>query len=183
MSKKVVSAIIAAYLFGVALGFNTPEPLASTILEAVKELAERLITQNPAELAWRIFFNNARAVLVVALLSPLVLAPGLTVFANGVILGIALAYAAEAHSWLAAIISIAPHGVIEVPAFIYASVVSTTFGLTLWRKLLRKGGVQLSEASLNLAKGLLISITLLAVAAFVEAFITPLFLKFIIGMA
>lgn len=177
MARKLLALMALLYFAGVAAGLNVPKPLAETLIEAARELVERIFTPNPLELALRIFLNNARVALLLALLSPLVPVPGLLVLANGVILGIAMVYAAGKASWLAALASVLPHGVVEVPALLYAAAASTAFGLALWRSLLGRERGAWRRALPALAKALAVSLALFALAALIEALVTPAVLR------
>lgn len=170
---RLLPVIALAYTSGVVLGFYAPEPLAEALLEAVRGLARRILTENPWELALRIFLHNSESLLKVALLSPLVVVPAIAAFLNGVILGAAVAYMLESSPWLLIFLALAPHGVVEVPTLLYFCAVSTSFGINLWRSLLGKDRDAWKRGGVELVKGLAISLALLALAAFIEALVTP----------
>lgn len=174
MARKLLALMALAYLAGVALGLQAPEPLAELVFGAMRELVERILTADPLELALRIFLNNARVALIIALLSPLVVAPGLLVFANGVVLGIALTYAASKLGWPAALASVIPHGILEIPAFLLVAAASTSLGLALWRALLGRGKGAWGSILRAFVKALALSLALFAAAALIEATVTPL---------
>ncbi len=170
---RLLPVTALAYVLGMVLGFYAPEPLAETLLEVIRGLARRIITENPWELALRIFIHNSESLLKVALLSPLIVVPVIAAFLNGVILGVAVAYMLESSSWLFIFLALAPHGVVEIPALLYFCATSTSFGIDLWRSLLGKDRDAWRRGVVKLAKGLAISLALLALAAFIEALVTP----------
>lgn len=174
MARKLIALMALAYLAGIAVGLQAPEQLAEMVIEEAKQLVESIITSNPLELALRIFLNNARVALIIALLSPLVVAPGLLVFANGVVLGIALTYAASKLGWAVAMASVLPHGILEIPALLLAAAASTTLGLAIWRAARGRKKEPWRKTLSSFAKTFAISLALFAAAAFVEAIVTPL---------
>jgi len=181
VGRKALALVTLAFAAGLLAGLNAPRGLADQIMELAKELVQRVYTEDPFELALRILLNNARVVALLAILSPLVVAPALVVFANGFILGVALEYAAGRASWWAAIAAVAPHGVLEIPALLYAAAACTSFGVALWRKILGRRGTPWRKLLALLLKPLAISLLLLAAAAIIEAFVTPALLKLIVG--
>jgi stage II sporulation protein M len=171
---KLLFALMALlYAAGVALGLKAPEQLAETVIEEARRLVESIFTGNPLELALRIFLNNARVALLTALLSPLVVAPGLLVLANGFVLGIALTYAAGRLGWAAALAAVLPHGVVEIPALLLAAAASTSLGAAIWRALLGRGKAQWRRELWSFAKAIALSLLLFAAAALIEAIVTP----------
>jgi len=171
--KLLPVLMMLVYLAGVAAGLQAPEWLIQQVIEAAKELVERIFTPNPLELALRIFLNNARVALIVAALSPSVVAPGILVFANGVVLGIALTYAAARFGWSAALAAVLPHGVIEIPALLLTAAASTSLGIAIWRAALGRKREPWRKALSRFAKALALSLLLFAAAALIEAVVTP----------
>ena len=174
MARKLLALMALAYFAGIAVGLQAPEQLAEMVIEEARRLVESIITSDPFELALRIFLNNARVALIVALLSPLVVAPGFLVFANGIILGIALTYAASKLGWVVAMASVLPHGILEIPALLLAAAASTSLGLAIWRAVRGRKREPWRKTLSSFAKAFTISLALFAAAAFVEAIVTPL---------
>jgi stage II sporulation protein M len=74
--------------------------------------------------------------------------------------------------------AILPHGIFEIPAFIIAGALGFTLAGGMWKELTGAG----DAASTGLAVGkyfLTLVVPLVAVAALVEAFITPYILQFV----
>jgi len=174
VARKLLALMALAYFAGIAVGLQAPEQLAEMVIEEARRLVESIITSDPFELALRIFLNNARVALIVALLSPLVVAPGFLVFANGIILGIALTYAASKLGWVVAMASVLPHGILEIPALLLAAAASTSLGLAIWRAVRGRKREPWRKTLSSFAKAFTISLALFAAAAFVEAIVTPL---------
>lgn len=174
VARKLLALMALAYLAGVAVGLQAPRQVAEIVIEQARELVRRVFTTDPLELALRIFLNNARVALITALLSPLVVAPGLLVFINGVVLGIALTYAASKLGWAVAMASVLPHGVLEIPALLLAASASTSLGLAIWRAARGRKREPWKKALWGFAKTFAASLALFAVAALIEAIVTPL---------
>jgi len=168
----------ALFLAGLAAGLRAPPQLVEQVVGLLREFVGRVMAPNPIELMARILLNNLRVVAIAALTSPLVVAPLLIALANGVVLGITLAYASGRLPWALAVLAVAPHGVVEIPALLYSVAACTDFGLALWRRLRRRGGEPWLRPLARLARSLAIAALLFAAAAFIEAFVTPLLLAF-----
>jgi len=114
-----------------------------------------------------IFFNNLKVVLLLIFLGPLTFGIGsiAILIINGMILGGTLG---SIKSDLNLISLLLPHGVIEVPILIFAASVGLklTFDLLLMK-------IKISNFLMNLS----LIIFGLLIAASVETFITPMFLK------
>ncbi|MEM2218245.1 MAG: stage II sporulation protein M, partial [Thermofilaceae archaeon] len=79
----------------------------------------------------------------------------------------------ERRSWLFVLLALAPHGVLEIPTVLCVYTLSIGFGADLWRSLLGKDREAWKKSGIKLVKGLIASVALLALSAFIEAFITP----------
>ena len=176
MGLRAALAVTATFLLGLAAGLVMPEGWARLVMGLARELVQRVYVPDPLQLALRIFLNNARAVLLMVALSPIVPVPALITMANGVFLGVAFRYAASATSLEAAVLAVAPHGVIEIPAFLYAAASATSFGVPLWRKAFGGRG-SWPKILGGLARAVALALLLLALAALVEALVTPALLR------
>jgi stage II sporulation protein M len=126
------------------------------------------------QLAGAIFVNNAAKTLLAILLGALLgIVPGFFLLANGVALGIAWSLSASARGAWLSLLSLLPHGVLELPAVFLGTSIGMLIGVEALKQLTGK-----SEAHIGaeLASGLrffcTVIVPLLFVAALVEAFIT-----------
>jgi len=131
---------------------------------------ERLL-ENKYLLALLILANNLRVLFILLVSCVTVVGPAVVIFVNGVVVGAVLTLASSKLPPEALILSVLPHGVVEIPAFIYAASTSTVFGVALWERVLKRR--ELGGAVRLLLAGTLISALLIAVAALIEAFVTP----------
>lgn len=128
-----------------------------------------------------LFFNNFRAMLLSAVYGfiPFVYFPAFSLGVNGVLLGMLGAYYTHHHiSLLVYLAGILPHGIFELPAL----VVSLACGLYLCRSVteyVRKNerGVMRPLITNMAWLFLLVLVPLLAAAAVVESYITPIVLN------
>ena len=132
-----------------------------------------------------IFLNNLRAFLVTACYGflPFLFLPALSLALNGAILGLFAAfYVNNGQSLFVYLMGILPHGVFELPALVLAM----SCGLYLCRVITdyvrfnRKGTVK--PALANIARVLVLNVLpLTAIAAVIEANVTPLILSHFMG--
>lgn len=138
-----------------------------------KEIAGQITLGNPANMCMMIFVNNLEACILLFLggatfgiLTLLIL--GL----NGIVIGAVTEIVSSGHSALFIAAAIVPHGIFEIPAFIIAA----TLGFCMAQSLIAEwyGAADTASDALRLSRlFLLYVVPLIAVAAVVEAFITP----------
>lgn len=144
-----------------------------------------LVDDKGAFSALGIFGNNIRAFVVTACYGfiPFVFLPVVSLALNGAILGLFAAfYVTNGQSLLVYLMGILPHGIFELPALVLAM----SCGLYLCRVITdyvrfnRKGTVK--PALANIARVLVLNVLpLTAVAAVIEANVTPLILAHFMG--
>jgi stage II sporulation protein M len=153
------------------------------VMKALKDIP---LGASPLVLALTIFYHNALAsVLAVAAGGiPFLCLPVLDPLANGAVLG--LLASISKHQGLNVPLlflkSVAPHGIIELPAVLYATSVGIYLSVSLAKKLLAKlqkmQGKMLSDLGAPSVPAvrsfMIVVLPLLLVAAFIEAFVTPL---------
>jgi uncharacterized membrane protein SpoIIM required for sporulation len=122
-----------------------------------------------------VFINNAIKALGLVFLGILLGIPSVLIIGlNGFILGGFGAVLEPANGWTYVIASFLPHGVVEIPAILLAAALGLTLGRESFKWLLRRE----SHVKLQLSDSLRVYVRLilpsLAVAAIIEAFVTPL---------
>lgn len=150
--------------------------LATQLQELLKQFAQVFRGLPTLQLTIAIFLNNSLKTLVVILLGPVLgLAPVIFLIVNGAILGAVMPVAAATRGLWPSLMSVFPHGVIELPAVFLGTSVGLRLGVHGWRRLKGKADKTLLA---ELADGLRIYFTvilpLLLVAAAVEVYVTPL---------
>jgi stage II sporulation protein M len=167
------SVFFASLVVGTLIGQDTVEGLLREFGAVLAPLAS---TGNPSILLLLIIFiNNAIKAVGLIFLGILLGLPSLLFVAvNGFILG-GLGSALESvKGWEYVVASFVPHGVIEIPVILLATALGLTVGMESLKWLVRKE----STVKLQLSNGLKVYVRWilpgLAVAAIVEAFVTPL---------
>lgn len=132
------------------------------------------------ELFFFIFKNNITA-LFYSLMESIVF--GISsigmIIANGVIIGVFMILVTEKASLIFFISGILPHGIFEIPAAVITASMGMRIGSTVIAKL-KKEKVSIIKEIYNAIKYfLLLVVPLLFIAAFVEAFITPVILSLV----
>lgn len=126
------------------------------------------------QLAGAIFLNNASKTLLAITLGALFgVIPGIFLLTNGVALGIVFTLAAKSKGLWLSLLSILPHGVIELPAVFLGTSIGLLVGNHAVKMLLRRTDAALRfELKRGIRFFFTIIVPLLLVAAFVEAFVT-----------
>lgn len=138
-----------------------------------KEVAGQINGENPYDMLVKLFANNLEACILLFLGGA---SFGiLTIFImslNGIVIGAIMQLVSKDHTALYVAAAILPHGIFEIPAFI----LSGALGILLAQSLIAEwyGSGDTAETARVYAKLFLVFILpLVAVAATVEAFITP----------
>ena len=126
------------------------------------------------KLAGAIFVNNVAKTLLAILLGVLLgIVPGFFLLANGVALGVAWSLSASVRGAWFSLLSLLPHGILELPAVFLGTSIGMLIGVEALKHLTGKSEARIGA---ELASGLrffcTVIVPLLFVAALVEAFIT-----------
>jgi stage II sporulation protein M len=173
------SLILATGIFfvslvvGTLIGQNTIEELMRQLGAVLEPLAS---TDNLSILlVFVIFINNAIKALGLIFLGILLgLPPVLFIALNGFVLGGLGSVLESVKGWGYVVASFLPHGVIEIPVILLATALGLTVGMESFKWLVRRD----SRVKSRLSGGLKVYVTWilpgLALAAIIEAFVTPL---------
>ncbi|MFA4876003.1 MAG: stage II sporulation protein M [Methanoregula sp.] len=152
---------------------QNPEVGQNLIKLFQKEVGSQMSPDNAPDLCAKLFFNNLEACIFLFLGGA---SFGiLTIFImslNGIVIGAIMEVIHKDHSILFVAAAIVPHGIFEIPAFI----ISGALGILLAQALIAEwyGGPDTEGEVRNLSRLFLLWVLpLVAVAACVEAFITP----------
>jgi stage II sporulation protein M len=174
---SVLLFCVAALAGGLALVYF-PQ-LALQLQELLKQFAQVFRGLPKLQLTVAIFFNNSLKTLVVILLGPLLgLAPIIFLIVNGAILGAVMPAAAASAGIWSSIMTIAPHGVLELPAIFLGTSIALRLGAHAWRRLTgRADKTLLAELGDGLWIYFSLIIPLLLAAAAIEVYVTPLIVE------
>ncbi len=154
-------------------------------MQAVIDNAD-IVTDAGGFSAVRIFVNNLRASFMSTLFGciPLIYLPALAIGLNAAVLGaLAAYYQASGLSLLLFLAGIVPHGIVEIPALLLAFACGLYLCKELTARVLGRetsgtlSGVFLSVARLYLT----VIVPMLAAAAILEAYVTPLVIFFLLS--
>ena len=166
----IISLVVL--IAGILYGISNPSLKA---LEQNKDLEKVTRLSN----AWQmiaIYMNNTSVMILLYALS-VVIIPGLIIlFNNGYIIGSVAAIGSKNVGGLTVFLLLAPHGIFELYAFIYASAAAISLPFNLLR---RRNNVR--EILTRQLYGLLYAAIILFIAAFIEAFITARIASLVTG--
>lgn len=176
-------ATLVIFCVGIAAGYAlvvSGDPSADQLLETIMGSFSQIIGDNSFMLALKIFLNNLEACVLLFLggatfgfLTFFVL------FSNGVVIGLFADQIVEKVGAVGLIAGLVPHGIFELPAIF----ISAALGLALARSLIAEAGGRRDAAADAVRLGgifLRVVVPLLAVAAVIEAFITPALLQIVV---
>lgn len=177
--SKIFLALLGTFLIGVSLGivFTVLNPqFAENLFSNLKQVFSGKLdgVQDRFSLFKLIFLNNTRVAILAAFGGVLFgVVPLGILFFNGFLVGIVVEYSyLQDKSLTKILLSILPHGVVEIPAFAIAGL-----GGIEWYLEIIKGEGTVGERfrkGFGIAmKMLSMAIFLLLIAAFIEAYITP----------
>jgi stage II sporulation protein M len=144
-----------------------------------KEVAGQIMGNESLEIFVKLFFNNLEACILLFLGGA---SFGiLTIFImslNGIVIGAIMEIVHKDHSAVFVAAAILPHGIFEIPAFI----ISGALGILLAQSLIAEWytGADTAEDAKKFSRTFILCvIPLLAIAAFIEAFITPIIIHLV----
>ena len=185
--KKIHSRCLCTFLLlclGGGLVFRLFAPQAEAVLRFFMESVQQsgVMTEEGGVSLWALFGNNLRASLTAAAMGlvPFLFLPALSLVINGVVIGVVLSVSDSLGLavWQMVLLGLAPHGVFEIPAI----TLGITMGLWLCRQMngmirKRPDTPTLEEILPQLVRvSLLFLVPLLAAAALIETFLTPVLL-------
>lgn len=186
MSELAKNTGIVLLLLLVSVAFGAWSTMADpTVGEEILSLLKdsimgEVLDSSSLMMAVTLFLNNLQACLLMFLGGA---SFGLlTVFiisTNGLIIGSVLEMVRQEHSLVYVAAAIVPHGIFEIPAFLISGALGLMLARALWNEW--GSGEDASERALAFGRIFVLAVVpLVAIAAVVEAFITPEILRLII---
>ncbi len=182
------TALIAALLFAVTFmlgwtaGAINPD-IGNKVMTVFKDqVATEILDENPAILAMKLFLNNIEVCILLfiggaslGIISLFIL--GL----NGLAIGIITELVSRLKSLNFMLAAIVPHGIFEIPSFLLSSALGLIFAQVLLGEYYMDPGADAASIFGPLAKVFLVLVVpLVAIAAIVEAFITPQIIQMVV---
>ena len=153
-------------IFGYYYGMTHPE-IYRELISVLKQILSVQFIPYGFKIFALVVVNNLLKTFLSVILGYTIIYPFMFASFNGFILGLFIEGAGRESGAVSAIISILPHGVIEIPAAIF----SASIGLKLGMDYFRGRKLSLSAGLTTYRKKV---IPLILLAAFIESFITPI---------
>lgn len=186
----IVISLCIAVLGGIVgyMFYDGLKAYISPLLEGLREKVKQTESLSPHFFPVMIFSNNTRVSSMTGLFFGSIPLIGFIpvfgmLFVNGALVGF-LAHLPQSSVTLL-LAGLAPHGILEIPAFLLSTSVATRINISILRggyMFLRGDNARAQEEmgyALEAAKLFALIIPLLFIAAFVESYITPLVLKWV----
>lgn len=184
--KHYFIASTLVFITGIILGAGFSDQFQSYIEAQMKGLEQltRSIADKPNQqwsLFWLIFWNNtSKSILIIALGAFFGVLPLFFLLGNGLLLGYVMSISAQKESILYVIKAIVPHGIIEIPAVIFACAVGLRLGALVFKTIIAVFSSERKERSkeefrafLKIVPGVVIILVVsLSAAALVESTFT-----------
>jgi stage II sporulation protein M len=170
--------LLIGMLLGVIAGSSGEMSGSNSIVEQLEPLFQFYKPYQPFTVVF-LFFKNLLTAGMAFLLSPLIFVPAAILLLNGYLLGMVGSIVANEVSLWAALASLAPHGIFEMPALVIAAAAGFRFGIAVLKKIKSKIGGTDYLVSYDFEKSLrlfVLSAILLFVAAIMETYVTPMFM-------
>ena len=179
--KWWVLIAVCLFVIGLALGLMVPDSADSTFLSeelaAFEQLAS-MLAPFTVTMAVFLFVKNVVVLLVSFMFSPfLCLLPAGALLLNGGLLSFVSAIVIQQKSLGFLLAGVLPHGIFEIPALIIGEAAALSFGFAVITALISRDsrGLLFPRLKQNL-RYLMIACALLAPAAVIETYATPLLL-------
>lgn len=185
--KKTFIYSMGAFLliaFIAGIGLKNWELLIQEFVRDFIQGREELFTVDGDLLAWGLFKNNVKASLFSFGLGivPLVFLPVLSILINGAVIGAVFIIVRGQFTLLTYTLSLLPHGIFEIPAFLLAASSGIYLCRALTSKVFGRGGEDLKGlVKRQVQVFIFVVVPLLALAALIEAYISPLFMMMLLG--
>ncbi len=172
---------ISLFAIGLVFGLATSERISGLLAEErtnLEKLANILTSLPEPSLFALNFAKNVSAVLLSIVLSPILfLVPVLALLLNGWLLGIVSIMVIQEKSVGFLLAGLLPHGIFELTALFIGEAVALSFGAAVILALWKGKGVNLRQNLRQSLRFLALAFALFLLAAVIETYLTPLFLR------
>jgi stage II sporulation protein M len=170
----LLSVFFVASTLGYSFASNNPEA-GKGFVDQVFEGFKFIDFSNPLEVFSIIFLNNTLKSLVSILTGFFFgIFPFIFIFINGYLVGMVVFVKGSEVGFQTVILSLLPHGILEIPAVILASAYGMRLGSLFYQKVFKGSGMSIGDAmKFFLARFARVIVPILLAAALVETFITP----------
>ncbi len=179
-SWKDIVLAAAIFILAIATGYQMAQFIdPSTVRRELGDITSGLRNLPTFALFIVLFLNNAiKAFFVLLMGLGLGFVPVFFTLINGVLIGVVIHLAGPSAALLAGIL---PHGVIEIPAVLFAAAMGMHLGAGIWCKARGKDFNVPAQVTAAVRIYLRFVAPALLVAAFIEAYITPSVMRLVAG--
>ena len=175
--RPYLTASLILFSVGFAIGLMVVDrfpQMADAFEESLAGFVKSFRGLPKGRLAVMIFLNNSVKTLLAILLGTLFgLLPAFFLVVNGAALGAVLSMSTRSRGLWVSLLSVVPHGVIELPAVFLGTAIGIMMGTILVRKFFAKSDAKMGgEIGHAMKFFVTLIVPLLLVAALVEAFVT-----------
>lgn len=172
-------------LLGMLFGVITPkgtEPIANDpLFDAIEQWIQFYVPYQPLTVLF-LFAKNTLTAAISFFMAPIIIVPPAVLLLNGYTIGFFGSAIAEQQSLLLAFQALAPHGIFEVPALIFAAAGGLRFGVALYKKIalsVKNIDYPILGEFMGALQLFLIAVVLLLLAAVMETYVTPYILGYV----
>lgn len=172
-------------LLGMLFGIMTPkgtEPITNDpLFDAIDQWVQFYVPYSPFTVLF-LFAKNTLTAAISFFAAPIIIVPPGVLLLNGYTVGFFGSAIAEQESLLLAFQALAPHGIFEIPALVFAAAGGLRFGIALYRKIalsVKNVEYPIRSEFMGSLTLFLIAVVLLLVAAIMETYVTPYVLGYV----
>lgn len=175
--RPYLTTSIVLFSVGIVVGlliFDRFPNLTDSFEESLSAFIKQFRGLPKLQLAAAIFLNNSVKTLVVILLGIFFgIVPAFFLIVNGAALAVVLSLSTQSRGIWLSLLSILPHGILELPAVFLGSAIGLMMGVSLTRRLTAKSEIRIAADLSQAVKFFAaVIVPLLLVAALVEAYVT-----------
>ncbi len=170
------------FIVSIYIGSVTPLHLSESTFEELRRIIKPLESFNAIALLFIIFVNNIIKALGAITFGILLGIPSIFfIITNGFIIGMVVEVMATTIAYEVIIVSLVPHGILEIPLLILSTSLGLSIGIESLKFLLKQNSSIKMQMTLNLRFYLKWIVTGLFLAALIEVFLTPWLVALIDG--
>ncbi|MGA2572715.1 MAG: stage II sporulation protein M [Candidatus Methanomethylicaceae archaeon] len=177
-NRKILAISSLILVIAIVAGSITPQGEGSSVNNIFSQLYPQINQLHPYTPTMMLYIlaKNSVAAATVFFLGPLLILPPVVLLLNGFVAGYVGSLAADKYSLAFAIGILAPHGVFELPALVFAASAGIRFGIGVGRKVIRtlnREKYALTPEFMASWKLFMFALMLLLIAAVIEAYVSP----------
>jgi len=132
--RRIVFLLILLWFGSIGLGFLVPDDLKQELLKGFAEKVAGVEDMGTLGIIGYIVWNNLKVSFLTVVLGVFLIIPVIILFINGLIIGVIAdqVQAIAGVSLGALLLSLLPHGILEIPAILLSGILGTMLGVKLY---------------------------------------------------